>query len=160
LDYPMSEVPEFPVLVTESGNGPYAQFITVGHHVMAADEPEYLGGHDTGPSPYSHLLAGLGACTAMTMRAYAGRHGWHVEHIRVELRHEKVAVPESAERIDRFERLIRLNGELTDEQRKRLLEVAENCPVSRTLRRPSIVVSRLSLEDEPSVAATSARPGS
>ena len=139
----MSEVPQFPVLVTESGNGPYAQFITVGHHVMAADEPEQLGGHDTGPSPYKYLLAGLGACTAMTMRVYADRHGWHVEHITVELRHEKVAMPELAGRVDRFERIITLKGELTDEQRKRLLEVAENCPVSQTLRRPSIVVSRL-----------------
>ena len=143
----MSEVPETSVIVTESGDGPYAQFVTVGHHVMGADEPEHLGGHDTGPSPYKYLLAGLGACTAMTMRNYADRHGWHVEHISVELRHEKVAVPNSASKIDRFDRLITLKGELTDEQRSRLLEIAENCPVSQTLRRPSIVASRLAGEE-------------
>jgi len=155
----MSEVPEFPVLVTESGNGPYAQFITAGHHILAADEPEYLGGHDTGPSPYNFLLAGLGACTAMTMRGYASRHGWRIEHITVALRHEKMPQPNGADAIDRFERLIALKGQLTGEQRMSLLGVAENCPVSRTLKRPSVIVSRLT-EDEPSAAATATSPGS
>ena len=139
----MSEAPEFPVTVTESGNGPYAQSITAGHHTLTADEPETLGGHDTGPSPYNFLLAGLGACAAMAMRGYAGRHGWQVEYITIALRHEKIAQPGSAEKVDRFERLIDLKGALTGEQRQRLLEIAENCPVSRTLKRASIVQSRL-----------------
>jgi putative redox protein len=139
----MTEVLEFSVLVTESGNGPYAQFVTIGHHVMGADEPEHLGGRDAGPSPYKYLLAGLGACTAMTMRVFANRHGRNVEHISVESRHEKVAVPDSASKVDRFDRLITLRGELTDEHRKRILEIADNCPISQTLRRPSIVASRL-----------------
>ena len=72
----MTGVLETAVVVTESGNGPYAQFVTAGRHVMGADEPERLGGRDTGPSPYDFLLAGLGACTAMTMRMYATKHDW------------------------------------------------------------------------------------
>jgi putative redox protein len=147
----MSQAPEFPVTVTESGNGPYAQFITAGHHILVADEPEYLGGQDTGPSPYNFLLAGLGACTAMTMRGYATRHGWKVDHIAVALRHEKITQPNAADMVDSFERVIGLKGELTGEQRARLLEVAENCPVSRTLKRSSIVISRLA-EDERAIA--------
>jgi putative redox protein len=119
------------------------QFVTIGHHVMGADEPEHLGGRDAGPSPYKYLLAGLGACTAITMRIYANRHSWNVERISVDLRHEKDAVPDSTSKVDRFDRLITLRGELTDEQRKRLLEIAENCPISQTLRRPSIIASRL-----------------
>jgi putative redox protein len=149
----MSEVPEISVLVAESGNGPYAQFVTVGHHVMGADEPEQLGGHDTGASPYQYLLAGLGACTAMTMRKYAERHGWPVQRISVVLRHEKVDAPNSESKIDRFDRSITLTGALTDEQRNRLLEIAENCPVSRTLWRASIMASRLA-DNEHSIGAT------
>ena len=139
----MSEAHETSVVVTESGAGPYAQFVTAGHHVMGADEPERLGGHDTGPSPYEYLLAGLGACTAMTMRMYAERHGWAVERISIEMRQEKIAAPDSVGKIDRFDRLIALKGNLTEEQRRRLLAIADMCPVSQTLRRPSIVTSRL-----------------
>ena len=131
------------VVVRESGNGPYAQFVTAGHHVLGADEPERLGGRDTGPSPYEYLLAGLGACTAMTLRMYAARHAWPLEHIEVELHHDRVAAAEGTSRVDRFERLITLVGALNDEQRAKLLEIAEKCPVSQTLRRPSEVISRL-----------------
>jgi putative redox protein len=153
----MSESQENTVTVVESGNGPYAQFVTAGHHVVGADEPEPLGGHDTGPSPYEFLLAGLGACTAMTLRMYAERHGWPLEKIQVELRHERVEVPGGTGKIDRFERVIHLDGDLNQAQRERLLEIAEKCPVSRTLQRASIVDSMLA-EDmvavaEPSVAA-------
>ena len=63
------------ITVVESGNGPYAQFVTAGHHVLGDDEPESVGSHDTGPSPYEYVLAGLGACTAMTLRMYAARSG-------------------------------------------------------------------------------------
>jgi putative redox protein len=132
------------VVITESGNGPYAQFVTAGRHVMGADEPERLGGRDTGPSPYDFLLAGLGACTAMTMRMYATKRAWHVEHISVDLRHEKVAVPGATTKSDRFERVITLIGELTEEQRAQLLEIADKCPVSQTLRQPSVVISHFS----------------
>jgi putative redox protein len=140
----MSGTLEAAVVVTESGNGPYAQFVTAGRHVLGADEPERLGGRDTGPSPYDFLLAGLGACTAMTMRTYATKHAWHVDHISVDLHHEKVAVPGATTKSDRFERVITLIGELTEEQRAQLLEIADKCPVSLTLRQPSVVISRFS----------------
>lgn len=140
----MSGTLEAAVVVTESGNGPYAQFVTAGRHVMGADEPERLGGRDTGPSPYDFLLAALGACTAMTMRIYATKHAWQVEHISVALHHEKVAVPGAAIKTDHFERVITLTGELTEEQRAQLLEIADKCPVSQTLRQLSVVISRFS----------------
>jgi putative redox protein len=139
----MSDVVENTVTVTESGMGPYAQFVTVGRHVMGADEPELLGGRDTGASPYEYLLAGLGACTAMTLRMYATRKVWPLQKIAVELRHNKIPAPSGGGTIDRFERAIHLTGSLTDEQKSRLLEVADKCPVSQTLQRPSVVLSRL-----------------
>ena len=139
----MTDVVENTVTVTESGQGPYAQFVTVGRHVMGADEPELLGGRDTGASPYEYLLAGLGACTAMTLRMYATRKVWPLDKIAVELRHEKIPASSGLGTIDRFERAIHLTGSLTDEQKSRLLEVADKCPVSQTLQRPSVVLSRL-----------------
>ena len=122
----------------ESRVGPYGQVVTVGRHVFVADEPAELGGRDSGPAPYELVLAGLGACTAMTLRMYASRHGWPVEKIGVELQHDK-----TADGGDRFERVITLTGPLSDEQRSRLLDIAEKCPVSRTLKRGSTVSSRL-----------------
>ncbi len=139
----MSDTPELSVVVSESGNGPYGQFVTAGHHVMGADEPERVGGQDTGPSPYEFLLAALGSCTAMTVRMYAQRHAWPVEKISVALAHEKVPAPEGNVKIDKFTRTITLTGALDDAQRARLLQIAEHCPVSQTLRRASLVDSRL-----------------
>ena len=139
----MTDAVENTVTVTESGLGPYAQFVTVGRHVMGADEPEPLGGRDTGASPYEYLLAGLGACTAMTLRMYAARKTWPLEKIAIELRHDKFAAPSGADKIDRFERVIHLTGPLTSEQKSKLIEVADKCPISQTLQRPSIVESRL-----------------
>ncbi len=152
----MADAAEPTVTVIESGQGPYAQFVTAGHHVMGADEPERFGGHDTGPSPYEYLLAGLGACTAMTLRMYAERHGWPVERIAVSLKHDKVAAPDERGKVDRFERSIALTGDLSAEQRSRLLEIAEKCPVSQTLRRASEIVSRLSPAPQP---PNGVRPG-
>ena len=134
----MTDTMENAVTVTESGLGPYAQFVTAGRHIMGADEPEPLGGRDTGASPYEYLLAGLGACTAMTLRMYATRKSWPLEKIAVELRHEKIAAPSGADKIDRFERVIRLTGALTNEQKSKLLEIAERCPISQTLELPGI----------------------
>ena len=131
------------VIVRESGIGPYGQVVMAGHHVAGADEPEAAGGRDSGMSPYEYLLAGLGACTAMTIRMYAERHGWPLEHISVALRH---VVEQGAEGpADRFERRIELVGGLSDEQRQRLLGIAEKCPVSRSLQRAARVVSELAL---------------
>lgn len=130
------------VTVSESGHGLYGQFVTAGRHVFGADEPEDLGGRDTGPDPYELLLSALGACTAMTLRMYAERRKWPVEHIEVKLRHVQRA--SAAENLhDRFERIIEIGGALTDEQRAKLLEIADRCPVSQTLQRASEVATSL-----------------
>jgi len=131
------------VTVTESDDGPYAQLVTVGPHVISADEDETFGGRDSGPSPYEFLMAGLGACTAMTLRLYATRHGWPLQKMSVVLRHAKMPSADGEAKVDRFERLIYLTGDLTSQQRGRLLEIADKCPVSQTLQRPSLVVSSL-----------------
>ena len=144
----MSTPVENTVTVVESGNGPYAQFVTAGRHVLGADEPESFGGRDTGPSPYEYVLAGLGACTAMTLRMYAARKGWALRKTSVDLQHEKILSSDGKAKIDRFTRVIRLEGDLTGEQRTRLLEVADKCPVSQTLQRSSLVISTL-VETEP-----------
>jgi len=134
------------VVVAESGNGPYGQFITAGHHVLGADEPEAVGGKDTGPDPYELLLSALGACTAMTLRMYADRHGWPLAHVSVRLRHvQRASVSKNIK--DRFERIVELSGTLTPEQRTQLLEIAERCPVSQTLQRASEISSSLASDE-------------
>ena len=128
--------------VAETG-APYAQEVVVGRHVLAADEPVSKGGQDTGPSPYEYLLAGLGACTLITMRMYAERHNWVLKPAKVELWHERIMAAGTTPKSDRFHRLIYLDGELTEEQRFTLLQIAEHCPVSETLRRASSVDTSL-----------------
>lgn len=128
--------------MAESGNGPFGQFITTGHHVLGADEVEALGGRDTGPDPFELLLAGLGACTAMTLRLYANRHKWPLERVEVTLRHTRLGTP-SGDARDGFERKVALKGDLDDEQRHKLIEIADKCPVSRTLQRGSEVLTSL-----------------
>lgn len=129
------------VTVSESGNGPYGQVVTAGHHVQGADEPEKFGGHDTGLSPFEYVMAGLGACTAMTLRMYAERHAWQLEHVAVRLNHKRIAASDGRSVRDHFQRVITLSGPLTEEQRARLLEIAERCPVSQTLQRASTIES-------------------
>jgi putative redox protein len=131
------------VTVTESGSGPYSQLIEAGSHVLSADEPPARGGNDVGPSPYEFLSAGLGACTAMTLRACVERHNWGLRRTTVTVRHEKILASGGTSTVDRFHRTIYLDGDLTEEQRLRLLQIAERCPVSDTLRRSSIIESRL-----------------
>ncbi len=126
------------VVVRGAATG-FAQEIRVGPHRLAADEPRGAGGGDSGPSPYDLLLAALGSCTSMTIALYARRKGWALDAVTVTLRHAKIHAVDCAEcetkegRIDRIERDITLVGALTDEQRARLLEIAERCPVHRTL---------------------------
>jgi putative redox protein len=142
-EMPMSEMLPPSVIVTESANGPYGETITAGRHVLSADEPESVGGRDSGPTPYEHLLAGLGACTAMTLRMYAKRHNWPLKEVSVALAHEKIPDAESGSRIDRFQRVITLTGPLSEAQRERLLEIAAHCPVSQTLGRASVLSTAL-----------------
>jgi putative redox protein len=132
------------VTVVESGNGPYGQFITAGHHVLGADEPVGLGGRDTGADPFELLLAALGACTAMTIRMYANRKGLRLGRVNVQLRHVQRASGSDIK--DRFERVISLDGQLSTEERQHLLTIAERCPVSQTLKRSSDITSLLAEE--------------
>jgi putative redox protein len=148
----MSETRQGMVTVAESGSGPYAQLVHAGRHVLSADEPEASGGHDVGPSPYEFLLVGLGACTAMTLRSYVERHNWELRRTTVELWHETRPAADGKSNIDHFHRAIHFDGDLTDEQRLRLFEIAERCPVSQTLRRSSAIDSRLASAGPPIAA--------
>jgi putative redox protein len=127
------------VLVRESGEGRFAQQILAGGHRLTADEPPAVGGGDRGPTPYGLLLAGLGACTSMTLRLYADRKGWPLERVTVRLKHDKIHAQdcESCEttegRIDHIARELTIDGPLDADQRHRLLEIADKCPVHKTL---------------------------
>lgn len=127
------------VIVQESKIGLYTQQITAGNHILIADEPSQVGGNDIGPSPYDFLLSALGACTSMTLRMYAERHLFPLDQVVVRLSHHKVYIEdcencdEKNTMLDQIERLIELHGKLTEEQRAKLLEIANKCPVHRTL---------------------------
>ena len=127
------------VVVTGAGEGLFPQLISARGHRLRADEPVAVGGTDSGPGPYDLLLAGLGACTAMTLRMYAERKKWPLENAQVTLRHGKVHAADCADceskagMLDRIERVIRLDGPLDPDQRARLMEIADKCPVHRTL---------------------------
>ena len=138
------------VRVAEAGEGRFAQLVQAGRHRLRADEPLAAGGNDSGPTPYDLLAAALGACTSMTVRMYAERKNWPLERVSVELEHGKVHAADCAEcetkegRIDRIERVLTLEGELDEAQRRRLLEIADRCPVHRTLQGEVQVRTRLS----------------
>ena len=136
-------------VVAENGDGPYAQTINAAGHVLRADEPEDIGGHDTGPGPYDLLMASLGACTSMTLRMYANRKKWPLEKVTVRLRHEKIHAQDCEDcetkegKLDRFDREITMEGALDETQRQRLLDIADRCPVHRTLHSEVLVSTRL-----------------
>ncbi len=119
------------VIVEENGQGRYQQQVTAGQHKLLADEPASMGGGDAGPAPFDYLMAGLGACTSMTLRMYAERKDLPLRKVYVALRHEKIEI--DGVKRDRIIRDITLEGELNEEQRQRLLEIAGKCPVHRTL---------------------------
>jgi len=127
------------VRVAEAGEGRFAQLIEAGRHRLRADEPVAAGGDDSGPGPYDLLLAGLGACTSMTVRMYAEQKKWPLQRVTVDLKHDKVHATDCAEcetregKIDKIGRVLTLEGNLDDSQRQRLLEIANKCPVHRTL---------------------------
>ena len=127
------------VVVTETGGGKFQQSVVIGPHRLTADEPVAAGGLDSGPGPYDLLLSALGACTSMTMRLYADHKKLPLERVSVTLSHAKIHAQDCEEcetkegKIDRIERAITMTGDLSDEQRARLLEIADKCPVHRTL---------------------------
>lgn len=139
-----------PRIVTVHG-GPvgFAQEIAVGRHRLSGDEPISDGGTDTGPNPYDLLLAALGSCTSMTVTMYARRKQWPLEAVTVRLRHSKIhaADCESCETregpLDHIDRDLELVGPLSEEQRARLLEIANKCPVHRTLTSEIDIQTRL-----------------
>jgi uncharacterized OsmC-like protein len=134
-----------------SGSSRYGQSISVGPHVLQADEPGDYGGNDAGPNPYELLLAALGACTSMTVRMYAERKQWPLEGVQVSLSHARVHAEDCAEcetklgMVDRIEVAISFTGSLSDEQERRLLEIASKCPVHRTLVSQAQIDTRLEL---------------
>lgn len=133
---PLADAPPFPVLVEEVG--PHLRNrVSAGRHQFPAGEPLSLGGDDSGPSPYQLLAAALGACTSMTLRLYADRKGIPLTGVRASVDHARLETPQGPR--DRFTRLLRLEGPLSEEQRARLLEIAGKCPVHRTLERSSEV---------------------
>lgn len=146
----MAELPEVPrkVVVQETRKSKFNQTITVGPHHLVADEPVAAGGADAGPGPYDLLLAGLGACTSMTMRLYADRKSLPVDRITVTLKHSKIHASDCAEcetregMLDQIERDIAIAGALDAEQRKKLMEIADKCPVHRTLTSEIRIVTK------------------
>jgi putative redox protein len=138
------------VRVVEAGEGKFTEEVYAGRHRLRADEPESAGGTDTGPSPYDLLLGALGACTAMTLRLYADAKKLPLERVSVDLAQEKIHAADCAQcetkegRIDRIERVVTLEGDLDEAQRAKLLEIANKCPVHRTLHAEVLIPTRLS----------------
>ncbi len=137
------------VEVAEDGRGRYSQRVRARHHRLSADEPASVGGNDLGLTPYELLSAALGACTAMTLRMYAEHKRLPLESVSVRLTHDKIHAADCEDcetregRIDRIDRVITLTGNLDGAQRQRLLEIADRCPVHRTLHSEVVVRSRL-----------------
>jgi putative redox protein len=148
---PTIGVPELPrsVTVRGTGHGKFQQAITVGPHRLIADEPVAVGGTDSGPGPYDLLLAALGACTAMTMRLYAERKALPLDQVTVTLNHAKIHAEDCAAcetkvgLLDRIELAIAIEGDLDTAQRARLMEIADKCPVHRTLTSEVSIVTRV-----------------
>ena len=137
---PMEAIAALPadVIVRGKASG-FVQEITTGAHHFLADEPVSVGGTETAPTPYDYVLAGLGACTSMTVGLYARRKKWLLEEVTVELRHSRIHAQDCQDcetkegMLDRIEIAVGLTGDLTAEQRAKLLEIAGKCPVHRTL---------------------------
>jgi uncharacterized OsmC-like protein/fermentation-respiration switch protein FrsA (DUF1100 family) len=134
-----TDAEESGVVVSETRRGRFQQDVRAGRHRLLADEPVQVGGSDSGPNPYDLLLAALGACTSMTLRLYAERKALPLDRVTVRLSHSKIHAVDCEQcetkegMIDRIERVITLAGELDADQRTRLLEIADKCPIHRTL---------------------------
>ena len=137
------------VVVVRGGIKGFAQEISAGPHRLKGDEPVSAGGTDTGPNPYDFLLTALGSCTSMTVGWYARRREWPLESVSVRLRHSKIHATDCAHCdtkegiLDRIDREIELTGTLTEEQRAKLLDIANRCPVHKTLTSKIEIVTGL-----------------
>jgi putative redox protein len=144
----MTAVPTI-VEVEETRSGRFINSMRDGRHVVTADEPAEVGGNDAGPGPYELLLMSLGACTSMTLRMYAELKKLPLERVLVKLSHRKIHAQDCAEcetkegKLDEITREIKLEGALTAGQRQRMLEIADKCPVHRTLTSEIRILSRL-----------------
>lgn len=133
------------VVARGAGDGPFPTEIEVRGFRLSADEPQQAGGTDHGPNPYELLLAALGACIVMTVRSYAGHKGWPLENVTVTLDHDRIHATDCAEcmtkegLLDRVKRRVTLVGALDDAQRAELLQVADRCPVHRTLTSETVI---------------------
>jgi len=151
---PRADDPADNRIVARTAAGGYYTEIMAGRHVLAADEPASVGGTDRGPTPYDLLAASLGACTAMTLQMYAARKQWPLEEAVVRLRHEKVHAEDCRRcdahdsAVDRISRELELVGPLDEDQRRRLAQIADRCPVHRTLHGEIVVETRLA-DNEP-----------
>ncbi len=144
---PPPGAPEGVIRVSEADAEGFLQDVNAGpkHHVLA-DEPVAYGGTGRGLTPYGFLSAGLGACTSMTIRMYARRKGWPLSHVSVDVTHDKVHAQDAGNgghgKADTFTRIVRLEGDLSEDQRIRLMEIADRCPVHRTLERSATIVTK------------------
>ncbi|CCF00391.1 Putative OsmC family protein (plasmid) [Sinorhizobium fredii HH103] len=160
-DTPQGTEPTEHVRVTETGEGKFQNAVQAGSHRLFADEPETVGGLDSGPSPYDFLSIALGACTSMTLRLYAdhkklalGRIGVDVSHAKIHARDcEECTEPERSDggRIDRFERVVSIDGEVSEELRSKIAEIADKCPVHRTLE--AVAKIKTVVKSQPQVTA-------
>jgi len=147
------------VVVRTSDNGKFQQYVQMGKHFILADEPESVGGDDTGADPYGLLLASLGTCTSMTLQMYANHKNLPLEGVEVSLSHKKIHAEDCGEcettsgKIDQITREITIKGEeLTDEQRGRMIEIADKCPVHKTLHSETIIITSEKADDKKAAA--------
>ena len=131
----MADSPHLATVHLTSAPERYAQHVRAGHHTLVADEPAALGGADAGPAPYALVLSGLGACTAITLRMYAERKGWDLGEVKVDL-----TIVRDGE-VEKIERTIRIANAISDEQRTRLAEIAEKTPVTKTIKRGTMIAT-------------------
>lgn len=156
-DVPQGDTETEAVRVSETGEGKFQNTVHAGRHRIFADEPVSVGGLDSGPSPYDFLSAALGACTSMTLRMYANRKKADLGRITVDVSHAKIHATDCAEcfedqqgkggRIDRFERTISIDGAVSEELRDKIEEIADKCPVHRTLESSSAVATQVVIRD-------------